>query len=672
MLTLLSCLISSQLVAQTISDGRYVIYNRNSGLALDISGVSKKNVANVHQWKYKQQDNQKFEIAAQGDGYYSIKAVHSGKSLDVASASKSNGANVQQYTYWGGSNQLFSISEVSTGNYAITVKHSGLLLGVKDGSTSQGGDVRQYNASGGYEQQWQFVPVDFDCTTGPADEGLYKITNYGSGLSLDVESGSGSNGANIQQWGYSGGNHQQFYLRSADSGYWLISPASKAGSTLDVEHESKKEGENIHQWSIHGRANQQWKLSRSSATGSYQILSKNSGLALTAENDNSGGNIYQSADNSSSKQRWNLTPLNFECSNSSSNDSSSDFVVDGFAAQTGDDGLSTTTGGRDATPVVVTSCDAMVSALADDDAKVIHIPDNTTINCHTSSRSVTACAVKCPTYLAENKYTYRIPVGTQTCEELDADTNKAVTKTVNTRRIHVKSNKTLLGLGSGSKVTGASFILTSSKNVIFKNFTLEDVNPGLIEAGGGIYLNEASHVWVDHMRFRDISDGYVDMTSAKNVTLSWNHFDGEAEAISCDDKHPFIMFADNSLVTYHHNFYDSASGRNPKLNKSNTRAHLYNNYWKDISYFCTAAENGAQAKVEANYYQDSSRPHWTGSDKSGYIDADTDSNRYTGISATGEGRDTGASVFSDVTLYNYSLDDVDNLPTSLTNNTGPQ
>jgi pectate lyase len=235
----------------------------------------------------------------------------------------------------------------------------------------------------------------------------------------------------------------------------------------------------------------------------------------------------------------------------------------------------------------------------------------------------------------------------------------------------VKSNKTLLGLGSGSKVTGASFILTSSKNVVFKNFTLEDVNPGLIEAGGGIYLNKASHVWVDHMRFRDISDGYVDMTSAKNVTLSWNHFDGEAEAISCDEKHPFIMFADDSLVTYHHNFYDSASGRNPKLNK-NTKAHLYNNYWKDISYFCASSENGSEAKVEGNYYQNSAKPHWYGNSKTGYIEADTSSNRYTGKSATGDGRDSGDSVFSGITLYDYSLDSVDNLPSELSKNTGPQ
>ena len=50
------------------------------------------------------------------------------------------------------------------------------------------------------------------------DDGTYaiftKVTDCK--LGLDVASGSSSNGANVQQWGYSGGNHQRWILEKVN------------------------------------------------------------------------------------------------------------------------------------------------------------------------------------------------------------------------------------------------------------------------------------------------------------------------------------------------------------------------------------------------------------------------------------------------------------------------
>ena len=124
----------------------------------------------------------------------------------------------------------------------------------------------------------------------------------------------------------------------------------------------------------------------------------------------------------------------------------------------------------------------------------------------------------------------------------------------------------------------------------------------------------------------------------------------------------------NSQVTLHHNFFDRTSGRNPKLSGSSTRAHLFNNYWLNNTYFAIAVGESAQARIEGNYFNNSARPHWNGG--TGFIDAKLSSNRYLGISATDPERDTGQIVFSDVVMYPYTVDRVDDLPLVLGNTSG--
>ena len=232
------------------------------------------------------------------------------------------------------------------------------------------------------------------------------------------------------------------------------------------------------------------------------------------------------------------------------------------------------------------------------------------------------------------------------------------------------SNTSIVGLGAGSGISGASLILDNAQNIVIRNLTIEDVNPALVEAGDGISLANGSHVWLDHLRFRKISDGHVDMKNSQNITLSWNHFDGFNPAV-CGSQHHYTNLVQQTQVTFHHNFWDKVSGRNPKLIDYRTRAHIFNNYWRNVTYFAVSADEGAQGKLEANYFENSAKPHWNNG--SGYLDADIAGNRYTGISATDSYKDTGVWwVLSDTPMYRYTLDSVDSLPARLKAQSGPQ
>lgn len=496
-----------------------------------------------------------------------------------------------------------------------------------------------------------------NCTAPVVNGGLYSVVNMASGKVLDVTGGSPQAGAYAQQWGYAGSANQQFYLRELGNGYWSMTPRH-SGMLLDVLEMAMADGARVVQWPANGGVNQQWQLKRS-LTGGYNVVARHSGRSLTVGDTGSGARVYQATDLANGFQRWFFNPASGLCS----------AAPEGFAAQGGPDGLATTTGGGAAAPLTVGSCKALVDALQSSSPAVVQIAAGAVIDCRTPDRIQAACAIACPSNQDPGKTTYRIPVGAQTCKELGAASEAKVNRIRNEITIQVASNKTLLGLDRNAAVRGASFNLGNAKNVIIRNLSIENINPALVEAGDGITLNNASHVWIDHVRFRMISDGHVDIDNSKNVTLSWNRFEGSNPAV-CGGKHFYTNMVLNSQVTLHHNFWDRAAGRNPKLDGGATRAHLYNNYWLDIPYFAINASNWAQAKVEGNFFANAARPHWNAG--LGLIDAPLWSNRYTGISATDPYRNTGDSVFGGIALYGYALDNVDEVPAKVGAGSGPR
>lgn len=501
-----------------------------------------------------------------------------------------------------------------------------------------------------------------NCTAFPQNNQLYSIINLGSGLALDVNTSDTSGAPNVITYEYWGGTNQQWYLRDQGNGYWRIESAYN-GQVLDVLDVSTSDGANVVTYDAWDADNQRWQL-KHSTTGAFNIVARHSGKSLTVAGADNVANVYQNTDTANSSQRWFFNPVNGSCGGSSGGGNNNG--VSGFASQSGSDGLSTTSGGGNATPITVNSCDALASALSASGPAVIQVP-NTTINCHTPAQTVAACPLDCAQWNDPGKTWYRLPVGNQTCSELGSPSNATVNVTRNDRRIIVASNKTLVGMGPNAKISGASLILDNVQNIIIRNLAIADINPALVEAGDGVTVDDSSHIWIDHVAFSMISDGYTDISDSNNVTLSWNRFYGYNPQV-CANQHWYTNLVDNSRVTFHHNFWDRAAGRNPKIEGNYARTHLYNNYWKNITYFSIGASDGAQVKVENNYFENSARPQW---DQGGaYFDAS--GNVYTGSSADDTNKADGSQVFSDLTLYPYSLDDPQSLGAQVDGGTGPQ
>ncbi|BCE03382.1 RICIN domain-containing protein [Marinicellulosiphila megalodicopiae] len=691
----------------------YSLINAQTGLSWDVASVSTAVGANIVSYDFVDGANQKFNVEVDGQ-IYQFKATHSNLPVGVRDDSKINAAQLEQSD---DSYGFYIQRDHANQPYRLIAAHSGKTVGIA--STDSVAAVLQQTEAQTQTQRWFFNPVGGGCNVGvnsleladvqinsavpalvpvvytyvdPANHSCadlpqsgmyYHIENASTQKSFDIPAAGSTIGTGIQLWGYGSGDHQTFLFEEVGDNEWVISP-KHAQLNLGITGTSSDQ----YAYAELNNTMTRWVVKQNDTGGPSKLVAKHSGFVLTSDGGDNGAPIYQALDVDSNAQRWFFNPAFTNCNTVGTNKPAQyDLPNDpnaatsekmGMAFISGNDGLSTTTGGAGGQTVTVTSCSDLVNYAKSSSAYVIQIPANTSIDCRTSARALNACRVQCPSYNQPEKSYLRVPVGDQVCTELGSSNNNLEQTSQNETRINVASNKTIIGLGN-SKIYGASFNVSNQKNVIFKNFAIEDINPHLVEAGDGITANDSSHVWIDHVSFKLISDGHVDMNGSRNITLSWNEFDGYNTFI-CGDQHHYTNLVQNTHATFHNNFYNQTSGRNPKITGSEARAHLFNNYWYNITYFAAGVSKGAQAKMENNYFDNTRHPHWLEDTGQGSaMDAGNPStNVYTGISANAASQDgasavhTGDNVLSGIDLGFYMLQPAANLNSTIISGAGAQ
>jgi hypothetical protein len=86
--------------------------------------------------------------------------------------------------------------------------------------------------------------------------GQFSIISHGSNKALTVSGGS-SDGANVEQNRWNGGDNQRWRVERAGGGAYRIVSVSN-NSCLDVEGAKRDDGANIQLWGCSGGANQTW------------------------------------------------------------------------------------------------------------------------------------------------------------------------------------------------------------------------------------------------------------------------------------------------------------------------------------------------------------------------------------------------------------------------------
>ncbi|CAL9494314.1 hypothetical protein SUDANB95_03283 [Actinosynnema sp. ALI-1.44] len=137
----------------------------------------------------------------------------------------------------------------------------------------------------------------------PPANGIYTLSNNGSGLVVDVPAGSTAVGTQLIQYSYHGGNNQRFQLTAQADGTYEVRNVGN-GLCAGVAGSSTSSGAAVAQQTCSGADSQRWRVS-GTADG-YAFKAKHSGLSLAPTGTGSANGLVQVVDTGAALQRWTL------------------------------------------------------------------------------------------------------------------------------------------------------------------------------------------------------------------------------------------------------------------------------------------------------------------------------------------------------------------------------
>lgn len=142
----------------TLSDGWYYIKNVHAQKYLQVTNNSGTNAQNVELGTGTGVKGQKWYLKNLGNGYFTLQNGLGNFMLDIANGANSDGANAQIYSAYSGNPQQFTLKAGANGTYSILTKCSNntKALDAYNWGTSNGTNICQWTYGGGNNQLWVF------------------------------------------------------------------------------------------------------------------------------------------------------------------------------------------------------------------------------------------------------------------------------------------------------------------------------------------------------------------------------------------------------------------------------------------------------------------------------------------------------------------------------------
>jgi len=240
--------------------------------------------------------------------------------------------------------------------------------------------------------------------------------------------------------------------------------------------------------------------------------------------------------------------------------------------------------------------------------------------------------------------------------------------TMTAGQISVKADKTIVGMGAASGMSGGGLNLSDSHNVILRNLVIEKA-----VGTDAVTISSAHNIWIDHCDLssdkdhgKDYYDGLVDIIPASDfVTVSWTrlHDHYQTDVIGADDGD--TGDAGHLNVTFEHNLFQSTYSHNPSIRFGNL--HALNNYYLTIDSTGLSSRMNANVLAEGNYFDDVKVPLTThlASPTDGYMNSQ--GNDFVNCPDSCPGTEIGASQVNDWTpeYSGYPVEDAAQVPDSV-------
>jgi pectate lyase len=245
---------------------------------------------------------------------------------------------------------------------------------------------------------------------------------------------------------------------------------------------------------------------------------------------------------------------------------------------------------------------------------------------------------------------------------------------------NVPSNKTLQGACGGQATITGHVGIGARTNVIVRNLRIVGRNctdaSSCEDGEDALEIGQSSRVWVDHCDISDGSDGNLDITNGADlVTVSYTKFWYRGRS----GGHQFSNLIGNSdsnsgdagklRVTWHHNWWaDRVVERQPRVRYG--QVHLFNNLWTSSgNNYCVGVGANANVLVQNNVFIGVSDPMNTADYSNGSSIAHQDGNIFTNTNGmTADLR--GGSVFTPP--YTVTMDAASTVEAAVRAGAGPK
>lgn len=140
--------------------------------------------------------------------------------------------------------------------------------------------------------------------------GVYRVVNRHSGKVLEVAGASTAEGADVIQWAWNGGHHQQWAVQAGYDGSFRLANVH-SGKVLDNPGASTTDGHRLDQWTNTDSPNQWWKIIPASTSGSSRLVNVSSSLYADVETTptSDGARIVQRTASAGASQEWRLESI---------------------------------------------------------------------------------------------------------------------------------------------------------------------------------------------------------------------------------------------------------------------------------------------------------------------------------------------------------------------------
>lgn len=298
-----------------LADGTYTISTLlNSNYVLDVKDGSTSNGANIQLYEANDTAAQQFKVSHDSQGYVTFTNVKSGRVLDLNGAIVKDAGNIQQYTSNGTRAQKWIVKQDGNGYVVMSAINPNYILDLSGGSVRNGSNVQIYSAKGSNSQRWnitKYVSKEQRINNLAAQnknaisDGVYEIRSAkNNNYTLDVNSASSRNGANIQLYLRNGTQAQAFRVSHDSLGFVTFTNVN-SGKVIDLDGAITKNGRNIHQYASNGTRAQKWIVQKSGS--GYAIVSAiDTSYVLDLRNGtvSSGSNIQLYKSNNTAAQQW--------------------------------------------------------------------------------------------------------------------------------------------------------------------------------------------------------------------------------------------------------------------------------------------------------------------------------------------------------------------------------